>query len=53
MVICSHDTFPSDKITARRDRTTGFWSGDVWKIETQRRSERLQTKNKSSDCMLP
>ncbi|MEI2423220.1 hypothetical protein V6O07_23320, partial [Arthrospira platensis SPKY2] len=24
--------FPLDEITARRDRTTGFWSGDVWKV---------------------
>ncbi|MCC5898754.1 MAG: tetratricopeptide repeat protein [Phormidium sp. BM_Day4_Bin.17] len=31
-VICFHDTFPLDEITARRDRTTSFWSGDVWKI---------------------
>ncbi|MDT9204515.1 MULTISPECIES: tetratricopeptide repeat protein [unclassified Limnospira] len=31
-VICFHDTFPLDEITARRDRTTGFWSGDVWKV---------------------
>ncbi|MDT9205584.1 tetratricopeptide repeat protein, partial [Limnospira sp. PMC 1243.20] len=31
-VICFHDTFPLDEITARRDRTTTFWSGDVWKV---------------------
>ncbi|MEG5067188.1 tetratricopeptide repeat protein [Microcoleus sp. B3-A4] len=31
-VICFHDTFPLDEITARRDRATGFWSGDVWKV---------------------
>ncbi|MEI2419084.1 tetratricopeptide repeat protein, partial [Arthrospira platensis SPKY2] len=24
-VICFHDTFPLDEITARRDRATGFW----------------------------
>ncbi|MDT9281940.1 MAG: hypothetical protein P5698_16460 [Limnospira sp. PMC 1295.21] len=32
LLICFHDTFPLDEITARRDRTTGFWSGDVWKV---------------------
>ena len=31
-VICFHDTLPLDEITARRDRVTKFWSGDVWKI---------------------
>jgi hypothetical protein len=31
-VICFHDTFPLDEITARRERKTGFWSGDVWKV---------------------
>lgn len=31
-VICFHDTFPLDEITARRDRKTDFWSGDVWKV---------------------
>ncbi|KPQ39006.1 MAG: Tetratricopeptide repeat/TPR repeat/Methyltransferase domain [Phormidium sp. OSCR] len=31
-VIAFHDTLPLDKITARRDRITRFWSGDVWKI---------------------
>lgn len=31
-VILIHDTLPLDCITSRRERTTQFWSGDVWKI---------------------
>lgn len=31
-LILFHDTLPLDEITARRDRTTQFWSGDVWKV---------------------
>lgn len=26
------DCFPHDRATARRERTTTFWSGDVWKL---------------------
>lgn len=31
-VILMHDTMPRDKVTASRDRTTDFWTGDVYKI---------------------
>jgi len=27
-----HDCYPLDAVTAARDRTTTFWSGDVWKV---------------------
>ena len=26
------DVFPHDRTTARRERTTAFWSGDVWRV---------------------
>ena len=31
-VIVLHDTMPKDEITARRDRCTDFWTGDVYKM---------------------
>jgi hypothetical protein len=30
--ILAHDCFPIDPVTAARDRTTSFWSGDVWRL---------------------
>ncbi len=27
-----HDTYPLDRVTAERERTTLFWSGDVWRL---------------------
>ena len=27
-----HDCLPVDEITAARDRTTDFWSGDIWRL---------------------
>jgi len=27
-----HDCYPRDELTSARDRTTVFWSGDVWKL---------------------
>lgn len=30
--ILIHDTYPLDGITADRDRTTVFWSGDTWRL---------------------
>ena len=27
-----HDCYPRDAVTSARDRTTVFWSGDVWKL---------------------
>ncbi len=30
--ILIHDCLPVSEITARRDRTTNVWSGDVWKL---------------------
>jgi hypothetical protein len=30
--ILVHDCYPRDEVTCARDRTTVFWSGDVWKL---------------------
>lgn len=30
--ILVHDCFPLDPVTAGRERTTAFWSGDVWRL---------------------
>jgi hypothetical protein len=30
--ILVHDCYPRDEVTSSRDRTTVFWSGDVWKL---------------------
>lgn len=31
-VIAIHDCLPLDAVTSARERTTNFWSGDVWKL---------------------
>ena len=31
-VILIHDCFPLDAQTAKRDRCTAFWSGDIWRL---------------------
>ena len=31
-VILLHDCYPIDQITASRNRKTGFWTGDVWRV---------------------
>jgi len=31
-VILIHDCLPVDAIVAERERCTGFWTGDVWRI---------------------
>jgi hypothetical protein len=31
-VLFIHDCMPLDAVTASRERTTRFWSGDVWKV---------------------
>jgi hypothetical protein len=30
--IVIHDTYPLDERTAERERVTGFWSGDIWRL---------------------
>lgn len=30
--ILIHDTYPLDRVTADRNRTTVFWSGDTWRV---------------------
>ena len=27
-----HDTYPLNRVTAARERTTQFWSGDIWRL---------------------
>jgi tetratricopeptide (TPR) repeat protein len=45
--ILVHDCFPLDERSAARSRTTGFWSGDVWRallaLKTWRPDLRLHT----------
>jgi hypothetical protein len=31
-VVLVHDCFPIDARSAERDQTTGFWSGDIWRL---------------------
>ena len=31
-IVAVHDVAPIHEVVARRDRITGFWTGDVWKI---------------------
>jgi hypothetical protein len=31
-IVAIHDTIPLDERTAGRERTTGFYTGDVWKM---------------------
>lgn len=31
-VILVHDCYPLDRQTAERDRSTAFWSGDIWRL---------------------
>lgn len=31
-LIAVHDCLPRDRVTSSRERTTGSWSGDVWKL---------------------
>ena len=31
-VVVVHDCLPTDAVTASRTRTTGIWTGDVWKL---------------------
>jgi len=30
--ILIHDCYPLDRRTAERERQTGFWSGDIWRL---------------------
>jgi tetratricopeptide (TPR) repeat protein len=31
-VILIHDCYPIDRASAERERNTGFWSGDIWRL---------------------
>ncbi len=31
-VVLIHDCYPIDAVTAERERTTGLWSGDIWRL---------------------
>lgn len=31
-IICIHDVYPLTAVTAARERSSAFWSGDVWKL---------------------
>ena len=39
-VVLIHDCFPVSELTAERNRTTNFWTGDTWKIIPCLRRER-------------
>jgi Methyltransferase domain len=39
-VIVLHDCYPLDARTAERERQTGFWSGDVWRLLLLLREQR-------------
>lgn len=39
-VILLHDCYPLDARTAQRERQTGFWSGDIWRLVLLLREQR-------------
>ncbi|HET7757903.1 MAG TPA: class I SAM-dependent methyltransferase [Steroidobacteraceae bacterium] len=39
-VILMHDCYPLDERTARREQVTGFWSGDIWRLQLLLREQR-------------
>ena len=39
-VILMHDCYPLDARTAQRERQTGFWSGDIWRLVMLLREQR-------------
>jgi Methyltransferase domain len=39
-VILIHDCYPIDARSAQRDRQTGFWSGDIWRLVLLLREQR-------------
>lgn len=39
-VILIHDCYPLDARTAQRERHTGFWSGDIWRLVLLLREQR-------------
>jgi hypothetical protein len=39
-VILMHDCYPLDARTAQRERATGFWSGDIWRLVLLLREQR-------------
>jgi hypothetical protein len=39
-VILMHDCYPLDARTAQRERETGFWSGDIWRLVVLLREQR-------------
>lgn len=43
-IIAFHDTLPLDRESAAKTRTTGYWTGDVWKIIPFLMSERTDLR---------
>ena len=43
-VVLIHDCYPVSELTAERNRSTNFWTGDVWKIIPCLRRERPDLK---------
>jgi len=39
-VILIHDCYPLDERTAQREQVTGFWSGDIWRLQLLLREQR-------------
>lgn len=39
-VILMHDCYPLDERTAQREQVTGFWSGDIWRLQLLLRERR-------------
>ena len=49
-VVLIHDCYPVSELTAERNRSTNFWTGDVWKIIPCLRRERPDLKVNVIPC---